>query len=277
MNRLKCFLRCSLFLLAFLRCVPAAQAQQHELDRLAAEIAKEVKVQHPRLVAVADFRPPYGSDTTQGHYFAWMLSTFLKEHASKSFVVASHPNFDADLARLHLNVEALAPGDALRSLAPEIGAEVLITGSFEKRGNDYFLHVTPIRVGDGKALETHAVTMESNEFFESMITPLPADVPLLEGKASGSGISMPSCAYCPNPSYTDPARRAKINGASLFEVVISPTGQATQIHPRKLLGYGLDEQAYYTLKKWQFRPARRLEDNEPVTVAVPVEVTFRLY
>jgi TonB family protein len=43
-----------------------------------------------------------------------------------------------------------------------------------------------------------------------------------------------------------------------------------------LLGYGLDEEAYNTIKKWKFKPATE-KDGTPVAAVVPVEVTFRLY
>jgi outer membrane biosynthesis protein TonB len=38
----------------------------------------------------------------------------------------------------------------------------------------------------------------------------------------------------------------------------------------------LDEQAFYAIKKWKFRPAKN-KDGTSVAVIVPVEVTFRLY
>ena len=59
-------------------------------------------------------------------------------------------------------------------------------------------------------------------------------------------------------------------------VLISPKGTAQQIRPQKMLGYGLDEQAYEAIKKWKFKPAMRA-DGTPIATVVPVEVTFRLY
>jgi hypothetical protein len=63
----------------------------------------------------------------------------------------------------------------------------------------------------------------------------------------------------------------------VLEVLISPAGVAQQIRPVRLLGYGLDEQAYDVIKQWKFKPATLWENGTPVPAIVPVEVTFRLY
>ena len=88
---------------------------------------------------------------------------------------------------------------------------------------------------------------------------------------------MPRCVYCPDPSYNDLARREKIQGSCVLEVLISENGEARQIHPIRLFGYGLDERAYELIKTWKFKPARTKKDDTPVPAIVPVEVTFRLY
>jgi len=58
--------------------------------------------------------------------------------------------------------------------------------------------------------------------------------------------------------------------------LVSPEGRAQQVRATKLIGYDLDEQAFYAIKKWKFRPAKN-KDGTPVAVIVPVEVTFRLF
>jgi hypothetical protein len=251
-------------------------ADDSQFDALASRIAKEINSLSPRLVAVVDFRPSYGSNAPQGHFFSWMLSNALQEQRKKKFNVADHPRFDADLTKLGVKADSLVPGDSLNAAAPHIGADMLITGSIEKRGNAYVLQLTPVRVKDSKALPAIEASLRSNEFLDSMSEPMSPDAVSLSGKKRGE-YSFPACVYCPNPSFSDSARKNRIQGVGMFNVLISPEGNPQQIQPLSLLGYGLDEQAYDALKKWKFKPVTAKDSGTAVPVIVPVEVSFRLY
>ena len=206
-------------------------------------------------------------------------------------------------------MQSLAPGtENFRSAACHIGADILLTGTIEKRNDSYVLQITPVRVPDGIVLATHSQTIVASDFLDGFVTPFPADVAHADNKhkADMERITMPSCVHCPDPSYNDLARRNKINGVSVLEVLISPAEVAQKIRPVRLLGYGLDEQAYDVIKtwrfkaatlkadgrpvpaiagltteaiaavqSWKFRPAQK--DGMPVPVRVPVELTFRLF
>ena len=167
-----------------------ASAQVPQLNDLASKIIKEVKPLKPRLIAVVDFRPPYGVDMPQGHYFAWLLSTIIEEKEKKLFVVAEHPAFDADLKRLRLTADALVPGDSLLGAAPVLGAEVLIIGTIERVGNHYALRVVPVRVASSEPLMAISAVIDTSEFLESMLIPLPAGVPLLTAASQAPDINI---------------------------------------------------------------------------------------
>jgi TonB family protein len=257
-----------------------ASAQFDKLDNLASGISKELKPLKPHLVAVVDLRPPYGSTMPQAHYFAAILSSCLEDRAKNKFAVANHAAFDKDLEKLQVTVQSLVPGsENFRSAASHIGADILLTGTIEKRNDSYVLQITPVRVPDGIVLATHSQAIVASDFLDSFVTPFPADVAHADNKhkADMERITMPSCVHCPDPSYNDLARRNKINGVSVLEVLISPAGVAQQIRPVRLLGYGLDEQAYDVIKKWRFKPATLKADGTPVPAIVMIEVTFRLY
>ena len=263
--------RSSALLVTILAFAVGAKAQFTKLDDLGSQVAKELKPFKPRLVAVVDFRSLDGQTNAQGHYFAWMIADALRERAKKKFTVASHKDFDSDLAKLKIPASALTPGESLRTLAPQIGADILITGNIERRGSSYLLVLAPVRLPDGQTLPTISDSIVVNDFLDSLVTPLPETAL----KAGAQGVGMPSCLYCPDPSYTDLGRREKINGRSVLMVLVSTEGLAAQIRPVSLLGYGLDEQAYFAIKGWKFKPATK--NGTPVPVIVPVEVTFRLY
>jgi TonB family protein len=101
--------------------------------------------------------------------------------------------------------------------------------------------------------------------------------PALAGisRAGVKGVGVPRCVYCPNPSYTNEARAAKINGSVVLQVVVTAEGHAENISVLRKLGYGLDQSAIETVKNWQFQPAKG-SDGNPVSTIVPVEVTFRI-
>jgi periplasmic protein TonB len=90
------------------------------------------------------------------------------------------------------------------------------------------------------------------------------------------GMKMPSCSYCPDPPYTEEARKAKIQGNVMLEVLIGANGQALKLRISSGIGFGLDERAMQTVQTWRFIPARDAS-GRTVPMWVPVEVTFRLF
>jgi periplasmic protein TonB len=95
-------------------------------------------------------------------------------------------------------------------------------------------------------------------------------------RAGVSGAGMPSCIYCPDPEYSDVARAANVQGIVVLGVVVTAEGKAGTIHVLKAAPFGLTAQAIKAVQQWKFKPAQK-EDGTPVTVATPVEVTYRLF
>jgi len=94
-------------------------------------------------------------------------------------------------------------------------------------------------------------------------------------RAGVAGVSVPACVYCPSPSFTEEARAAKFSGSVVLQVVVTADGRAENISVVRKAGYGLEQNAIETVKKWQFRPAKG-PDGNPVATVVPIEVTFRI-
>ncbi len=89
------------------------------------------------------------------------------------------------------------------------------------------------------------------------------------------GVGFPECAYCPDPRFSDEARKAKYQGTVLLRIIVQPDGRATNISIVKGLGMGLDENAMEAVKGWRFKPAVG-PGGKAVPVEVLIEVTFRL-
>jgi periplasmic protein TonB len=84
-----------------------------------------------------------------------------------------------------------------------------------------------------------------------------------------------TCVYCPQPSYTDEARKMKLQGKLLLRVLVGTDGRAQRIQIIQGLGMGLDERAVEALRGWRFSPARDA-NKRAVPTWVTVETRFQL-
>ncbi len=90
------------------------------------------------------------------------------------------------------------------------------------------------------------------------------------------GMILPSCAYCPDPQYTDEAREAKLQGQVTLQVLVGADGRASQIRIVQGIGMGLEERAKQAIRGWRFVPARDAA-RRAVPAWVTVEAVFRLF
>lgn len=88
--------------------------------------------------------------------------------------------------------------------------------------------------------------------------------------------SLPRCAYCPDPQYTDEAREAKLQGRVTLQVLVGADGRASRIRVVQGIGMGLDERAAQAIRGWKFVPARD-GARRAVPAWVTVEAVFRLF
>jgi len=90
----------------------------------------------------------------------------------------------------------------------------------------------------------------------------------------GAGIDPPTLVREVRPVYTDEARRQRIEGDVILEIVVRSDGSVGSIRVKHSLGGGLDQRAIDAVRQWRFNPARR--HGTPVDVAVEVAVGFKL-
>jgi outer membrane biosynthesis protein TonB len=101
----------------------------------------------------------------------------------------------------------------------------------------------------------------------------------------GRGITAPRAKHAPDPSYSEAARQAKLEGTTVLLAVITPDGKTAAIsvqrsvssglaEPMRQLGYELDLRAVETVSQSKFDPARFADKSVPVVINV--EVNFRL-
>jgi len=255
-------------------------AQFSNLDDLTVQVAKKLKSQKPHLIGVAEFTATDGSPSKQGDYFAWFVATSLVHHG-KQLPVAERDVFKALLVKDGIAPRDLNSPEVLARVAASTHIDTLITGTVEAGPSTYTIHVTTRRLPETFPLIERTTVIKRTEFTDSLSEAFPpqTDYPYVRVKSVSGAMdraSIPKCVYCPNPDYNDAARRDRIQGTSMFQVLVSPAGDVVKAHPTKLIGYGLDEQAYEAIKRWRFKPATR-PDGTPVAVLVEVEVSFHLY
>jgi TonB family protein len=90
----------------------------------------------------------------------------------------------------------------------------------------------------------------------------------------GAGIDPPTLVKEVRPTYTDDARRQRIQGNVVLEIVVRSDGSVGAVKVRRSLGGGLDQRAIEAVRQWRFNPAKR--HGTPVDVAVEIEVEFKL-
>lgn len=95
-------------------------------------------------------------------------------------------------------------------------------------------------------------------------------------RAGINGVGSPVCIYCPQPEYSDEARKAKYQGTVLLDVVVTSDGRVISPQVIKGPGLGLEEKALAQVRNWKMRPALG-PNGKPVNCRVQIEVTFHLY
>jgi TonB family protein len=78
----------------------------------------------------------------------------------------------------------------------------------------------------------------------------------------------------PSPSYTDEARKLKVEGEVLLKVVFTSTGEVRVLGVIRGLGHGLDESAIQAAQRVRFQPAQR--NGQPVDSQATLHIVFQL-
>jgi periplasmic protein TonB len=85
-----------------------------------------------------------------------------------------------------------------------------------------------------------------------------------------------TCVFCPQPGYTEEARKAKLQGKLLLHVFVGTDGRAQRIEIVQGLGMGLDERAIEAIHGWRFSAARDA-NRRAIPSWVTIETRFQLF
>jgi TonB family protein len=88
------------------------------------------------------------------------------------------------------------------------------------------------------------------------------------------GVKAPVLQHRVDPTYTEEAKHARIQGTVKLSLVVNAQGHAEDIQVTQSLETGLDLNAVAAVSQWRFKPGTK--DGQPVDVAVKLEVNFNL-
>ncbi len=113
--------------------------------------------------------------------------------------------------------------------------------------------------------------VETTSFGNAMPVAVAPLRPKLENNAPTTPVAVTSK---PNPIYTEQARKQRVQGEVLLQVVFTASGQVQVLRVVRGLGYGLDESAIQAAQRVRFIPAQR--NGQPVDSTATLHIVFQL-
>jgi TonB family protein len=171
----------------------------------------------------------------------------------------------------------------LRAIGEDLHANVVLIGQTDRIDEDVIqLSARMLNVSDEKRIGPSAGVILPADNDLSPSEPYPVGnvgEPNPHGEhvylAGADGVSQPSCSYMPNPSYSERARKYKVNGTLEAEAIVNSDGKLENIRIVRGFPYGLNENTITTMQTWRCNPAHK--DGKPVPTLVQFEVNFQVY
>jgi hypothetical protein len=193
-------------------------AGQVSLDDISGQLGKQIAQANLRSVAVADFLTPDGKPSDLGWYLAAKLSDSWLQHPQEFLVLDR-----AELPDTKVSANDLHSSEALKQIGEKWGVTAIVTGTVDISADHYVLTASVLTVADGAAIATASQPVAHSRILD-LLSPqgLGEDgATPLRGGVNGTGV--PSCVYCPAPSYPGKASKARLQ----TNVILSVTSLKT--------------------------------------------------
>jgi TonB family protein len=107
--------------------------------------------------------------------------------------------------------------------------------------------------------------------FASAVAADPARQPAASRHTAAESLEI---LFKPRPDYTEEARRARIEGDVVLEVLLTASGTLRVLRVIRGLGHGLDQNALDAAAKIRFRPAA--ENGHPIDTVATIRISFQI-
>jgi hypothetical protein len=190
------------------------------ISQLAARIAIPLQKVHATKVVFADLQGP----DDQTHPVGRWLSDRLAHSCNRDFPVLEiiiRPQHEESAEGLD---EAGHQKQAFKSIeewARSVGANVFVMGTFAKTADGIGVSLRAFSTSDPRIslVEATGLIPVSDEIIGLSSEPIPSPKGAV-ARAGVGGVGVPRCIYCPAPRYSGDARKAKVEGTVLLQVVI---------------------------------------------------------
>lgn len=244
-----------------------------ERNQIVKEVVRVLNLVDVKSIYVPDFLDLNESRRDRGALVASSFSKVLSEHA-KTFRVIDRSAVQRAYKSFKPSIADLQTLDGVSQVARDNGADAILWGKITQDTKSLVIDLSVVDCRSGKELYHVQHHEEFAPYFETYFPATSDSSGRIFYFAGMDGISMPKCKQCPDPSYTDPARRARITGVVQLSLIITTQGTTEDIRVFKPLEPTLDQAALNAVKAWRFEPASG-PDHNPVSVRMGIEVLFQ--
>jgi TonB family protein len=238
-------------------------------------IAGEIVRLQLHKIYVSNFLDISEARTDRGCYFSSVFSDLLKEKA-KNFEVLGRMDTQKFLTTSGISDASLHNPASLATLGAATGADVVLFGTLVLEKKHATLTLLLRETASGKELYQTQYRENLDPAFEALFPAVTSPDGCFFYFAGLDGISSPKCVYCPQPQYSDAARKARISGSVLVSAIFTEQGKLREVRVVRSLDPALDQATIDSMQKWSANPAKDASGNS-VAVRVLVETAFRLF
>ena len=252
----------------------ALSGNKKERNQTVKEVVSYLNQAKIKSISVPDFLDSDETRRDRGALLAASFSKLLSERA-KTFRVIDRSTVQKAYNSSKPSIADLQTLDGVSQVAKDNGADAILWGKIARDAKSLTIELSVVDCRSEKELHHIRHLEEPAPYFEAHFPATSESSGGIFYFAGMDGISIPKCTHCPDPSYTDPARRDRITGVVHLSLIITAQGTSEAVRIVKQLEPTLDQAALNAVKAWRFELAKGPDQN-PVPVRMVIEVSFDL-